>query len=191
MIDLADALLVQVLRDELKLDSADTTTVQIVSPADPKGAKLGLFLYAVQESPAQRNEPRRATSPRETERAPLVLDLRYLVTAYDEDLAASHLRLANAARALSDRAIVRGAALVPGSAADPRRFPPDHELRITADALSLEDMTRLWGAFPNLAYRLSLGYVVTPVPVPSLDVRSERRVAEREDHARVGVGDGR
>jgi hypothetical protein len=52
-------------------------------------------------------------------------------------------------------------------------------VRIIANPLSLEDMNRLWGIFPNKPYRLSVAYLVTPVKVPSARIIQMKRVIEK------------
>ena len=40
-------------------------------------------------------------------------------------------------------------------------------LRIVPDDLSVDEIEKLWTAFPNKAYRLSVPFIVSPVCIPS------------------------
>jgi hypothetical protein len=43
----------------------------------------------------------------------------------------------------------------------------DATLRLTLNPISMEDMSRIWGAFPDTAYEISVAYLVTPVAIES------------------------
>lgn len=133
------------------------------------GAQLNLFLYSVHYNPAFSNAPM-PRSARNGEHAypPMPLVLKYLITAYgenDDDISAQTL-MGQAMSFLHDRPLL--------SRADIEGISPDSDLqrqieriRITHDALSLDDMSKLWTSFQSAEYRLSTGYEVSVVLIES------------------------
>ena len=52
--------------------------------------------------------------------------------------------------------------------------------------MSLDDLTKIWSAFQDVAYRLSVGYLVTPVMIDSTRQTGMQRVLLKElNHAVV------
>lgn len=189
MIDVIDRLLVQFLRNHVTV-VGDDAEIQAVSPEDAgTGVSLGLFAYAAVENPLLKNElPHAEQDPNDPlqevlRRAPLMLDVYYLLTAHKkgndgESLVASHMVLSDAMRAFHERGSLRGSDLSLEGLPTPLSGP-DAELHVTLNPISVEDMTRLWAAFPALTYRCSVSYLVSPVPVLLRDTQGLRRVVER------------
>jgi len=188
VIDVTDALLVQFLQRHANV--VDDAEIQAVSPEDAgTGVALGLFAYAAVENPHLKNEPPRPEpDPNDAHRevlrrAPLVLDVYYLLTAYkrgneSKSLTDSHMVLADAMRAFHEQGTLRGDDLFLDG--QPTALSgPDRELHVTLNPISVEDMTRLWAAFPPLPYRCSVSYLVSPVPVVLRDAQGLTRVVER------------
>lgn len=165
---------------------------------DPGGVnQLNLFLYQTSPNAAWRNlPPPDRVRPGESAQPPLALDLHYLVTAYgrDDDDAATtaHRLMGRAMSVLHDHALLGRAEL--------RDAVPDNDLheqferiRITPEEISLEELSRLWGAFQT-PYRISTGYAVTVVLIDSTRPRTSplpvlRRTEEdRGVHTVVGAG---
>jgi hypothetical protein len=60
----------------------------------------------------------------------------------------------------------------------------EEELRLLLNPLTLDDMTKIWSAFQDVGYRLSVSYLITPVQIDSARSMDTRRVSSKEtDHA--------
>jgi uncharacterized protein DUF4255 len=154
--------------------------VVLQSPADvdmTAGARLGLFLYQVLEFPEMRNYPPESTvtlDGREEERRYQTIELFYLVTPYMDRIEDTHRLLGRVMRVFFEYGIVQGS-ILRGSLAD-----IGQELRILLHPLSMEDLNRLWGLFPNKPYRLSVAYQVTPVRIVAGPLPPAGRVVTRQ-----------
>ena len=143
-----------------------------VALAPPKNSNtlLTLFLYKVLENPHLKNDARRslpvgADGTLVEQEPPLVVDLYYLLTAHHAtDQLEAHRAISRAMRVFYDNAILRGSII---QATKDRGLTSDTTLRITLDPISMEDMTRIWSAFPDTQYEISVTYLVTPVPIES------------------------
>lgn len=124
--------------------------------------KISLFLYQVQTNTSLRNQEPMWDASIGLKASPLTVDLYYLVSALSKepDTAVSHLEAVM--KAFYDNALVK-----PPMTPDALMDTGNEVLYITPHSLSLEDMNRLWGVFPNSPYRLSVAYLVTPVYIPS------------------------
>jgi Pvc16 N-terminal domain len=149
-----------------------TLGVANVALAPPRNATtlLTLFLYKVRENPHLRNDARRSLpvdvdGKLVEQEPPLMVDLYYLLTAHHAtDQLEAHRALSRAMRVFYDNAILRGSVI---QATKDRGLTSDATLRITLDPISMEDMTRIWSAFPDTQYEISVTYLVTPVPIES------------------------
>jgi hypothetical protein len=135
--------------------------VVFASPAEIEATtapRLGVFLYQVLEAPQMRNYPPEAISLAEVRRYQTV-ELSYLLTPYTKEIEDSHLLLGRVMRVFFEHSSLQGSIL--------HRALADigQELRILLQPLSVEELNRLWGLFPNKPYRLSVAYQVTPVKV--------------------------
>lgn len=186
MIDDVNTRLLEILRS-----APGEPTVDLVTPDEPNGVALGLFPYAVVENVALKNEPPEVVAADRLRRAPLLLDVHYLLSAHGattnpEVVSKAHGTLARAMLTLREHGTVR----IDVSDEEGDALPP-HELRVTLNPISIEDMMRIWGGFPQAKYRLSVAFLVTPVPVFPRATPSGRRVVQRESRADVLVGGGR
>jgi hypothetical protein len=165
--------------------------LQSPGAVEASNVRLSIFLYAVVENSHLKNEGFQVTSVSERARSPLTVDLYYLLTTYAVENAAdptqaaadAQRNLANAMRVLHDHGVIAGARLRGTLGAI-----PEMALRVTLNAVTVEDMTRLWSVFPNKAYHLSVGYLVSPVPVPSTRVETTARVIDAETHIGFPAG---
>lgn len=176
--------LVELLRDRLFQDAQERNTIALVSPADAEGTavRLGLFLYSVVECPELKNEPPIVVDSRQSHPAPLSLDLFYLLTAYPEkggSLEEIHQRAVEAQKLLGAAMRVFYDAGILASSLLRDRVPRNQELRLTLHPISVEDLTRIWGVFPNAGYHPSVSYLVTPARIESADVLRGRRVVSQ------------
>ena len=150
------------------------------------GRRASLFLLYLQPNAELRNEPRR-TPPPATSAAPepaealdaLPLDLRYLITVFRGGGAGGAgeanelLFLGRIVQAIHTHPTLTGSSLA------------EQEVRLTLEAYSMEEMSRIWTLFPDNVYRTSLVYLASPVFVEVGPPLSGPPVQER--HQRYGV----
>ena len=143
-------------------------------PDSGQTGKISLFLYQVQTNTSLRNQEPIWDKSIGLKPSPLTVDLYYLVSALSKepDTAVSHLEAVM--KAFYDYSLVK-----PPMTPDALIDTGNEVLYITPHSLSLEDMNRLWGVFPNTPYRLSVAYLVTPVYIPSDHVTSAVPVTEK------------
>lgn len=135
---------------------------------------VSLFLYQILENPHMKNEERFRVNDAQLQIPPLVLDLFYLVTPYSEDKTQEKYILGKVMQIFYDHAILAGTVLQ-GSLAG-----SDEDLRLVAHPLSLDDLTKIWSAFQEVAYRLSVAYLLTPVRIDSARLTGMQRVVAKE-----------
>ncbi len=152
--------------------------VGLASPASAKELRLSLFLYSILEVPETKNQPEISEGNNSLRRAPLTLDLYYLLTAYpaaepkpDEPDAEKLLGLAM--RILYDNGVVTGTRML-GS------LKREDELYITLNPITIEDMTRIWSVFPDKPFQPSVSYLVTPARIESAKADPVSRVIHRQ-----------
>jgi len=178
------ATLRQLLQDQIAALNPEQSEGRVIftSPAEVEettAPRLGVFLYQVLEATQMRNYPPESTSLTEARRYQTV-ELYYLLTPYTKEIEDSHLLLGRVMRAFFEHSILQGS-ILQGGLAD-----IGQELRILLHPLSMEELNRLWGLFPNKPYRLSVAYQVTPVKVFAGPTRLADRVLTRElTHAQL------
>jgi hypothetical protein len=124
-------------------------------------SRLNLFLYNTEYSAAWRNMdlPRQVRSG---ERAPsaLALSLQYLITVYAENNneLIGHVLLGSAMRILHDHPVL-GREEIRSALAASELDAQLERVRITAQPLTRDDMSKLWSGFQS-SYRLSAAYEV-------------------------------
>ncbi|HMK56409.1 MAG TPA: DUF4255 domain-containing protein [Dissulfurispiraceae bacterium] len=143
--------------------------------------KVSLFLYEIIENPHLRNEEPIRVDDSRLHTAPLVLDLYYLVTPYSDDKTQEKYILGKVMQIFYDHSIL-GGTILQGSLSG-----SDEEMRLVPHGISLDDLTKIWNAFQDVAYRLSVAYLVTPVKIDSTRELGMQRVVSKEmNHATVG-----
>lgn len=171
-------LLETALLEEPSINQAD---VFIGPPSDPfaSASAASLFLYHLVPNADLRNEPDLAAlraPPNDPTAAndPIPFDLRYLITAFrpasaDSDSSPIELLILGAIiRAVHATPVLSGARL------------PDQTVRLTPDPISMEEISRVWGLFPETGYRTSIVYLATPVFVDTTLIAGPRvRQVER------------
>jgi hypothetical protein len=134
--------------------------------------QINLFLYQVTHNAALRNTPMpMQTKPGESGHPPLALSLYYLVTAYgqnNED-ASAHRLLGQVMGALHDHPLlhpdeIRSA--TQASLPDSDLHTQVERVRVTAQPMSTEEMSKLWAAFQT-QFRISAAYQVSVVLIES------------------------
>jgi hypothetical protein len=132
-------------------------------------AKINIFLYGTQFNTAMRNSPMPPASRQgEIASAPLALILKYLITSYgagDNDISGQQL-MGEAMSFLHNHPLL-GHDDILGVTPDSNLQDQIERVRITPDALSLDDMSKLWSSFQSAEYRLSTGYEVSVVLIES------------------------
>jgi hypothetical protein len=157
--------------------------IALASPSDAAdGVRLTVFLYQVTENSHLRDVARHDGADGSDRRAPLVLDLRYLLTAHPTGgggnqsgvstaaTSEQHQLLGLAMQVLHDNAILRGEALSGVLA--------DDELQIAIEQQPVDELTNIWSTFQEQSFQPSVAYSVTPVVIDSTVERPTRRVEE-------------
>lgn len=150
------------------LDSGDpalaTVDVFLSSPPELLEAEtavgVSMWMYRVTRNEFTLNHPPPPVADSAFAFQPLPIDLHYLVTPLSDDPGDEQDLMGRILQTFNDHAVVRGTDLAEELAGS------GHELRITLDALSLEDVTRVWNALQQ-PYSLSVPYQVSVVSVDS------------------------
>lgn len=182
--------LVQLVQDGINRSGGDiaratvTTSRPDRSDANPQ-PRVNLFLFHAVPNPYLRNDDLPQRSPRGLIRRPAIgLDLYYLISFYGADeadrletqaLMGTTLATLNARPILTPEDMLRAAALF-DTPVD-RRFAFE-QVQLTLHTISVEELSRLWGTFPQVPYALSVCYRASAVlieadeiPAPALPVR--------------------
>lgn len=161
---------------------ADENSVLFVSPAEMDAAttpKLSVFLYQVAENTYFRNSGMEAVGAfamkQKLQYPPLAVDLSFLFTPYAANRETELIIMEGLMRTLYDTAVLRGD-LLQGCLLQ----TGNTELKTVPNTVSLEELNKLWGIFPNKAFKLSVSYMVTPVRIPSARETTVTRVVEKE-----------
>ena len=133
--------------------------------AHPMDAGVSVFLYRVYPNGSQRRVGARLTSEGRRLRAPISLDLHFLLTAWAQDASLQHSIAGWMMRALEDTPNLPSGLLnhrFGGS------FHPDESVEIGITELSTEELFRIWEVIVNNAYQISVPYVARVVRIESL-----------------------
>lgn len=140
--------------------------------------KVSLFLYQIYENPHLRNEEPLRVNDAQLRTPPQVLDLLYLVTPYSDDKTQEKYILGKVMQIFYDNAALSGTVLQGGL------MGSDEEIKLIFNPITLDDLTKIWSAFQDVAYRLSVSYLVTPVKIDSTRQTGMQRVLSKEmNHA--------
>lgn len=135
------------------------------------GNQVNLFLYHTMPNPAWRNERAVRGKLPQAGKAPLALDLYYLVTVYgqNDSETKSHRLLGAVMSVLYDHGTLSQAEIAAATEAE----LPDSDLHqqieqifITPEHLSFEELTQVWRGFQS-QYRVSVAYKVSLVMIDS------------------------
>jgi hypothetical protein len=143
------------------IDSADRISLE--SPADLENnnsVRMSMYLYRILENPYMKNRfPVEGTGGKQR-KAPLTLDLYYLLTPMVGTPREQQIVLGKTMQILYDRAILEGPDLsgALGMSGD--------EVRLVLNPVSLEELTRVWQAL-EIPYRLSVCYIARVMIVDS------------------------
>lgn len=153
--------------------SGAATTVSTKPPSVARvgesGEQLNIFLYSTQYNAAFSNFPMPGQARSgENAHPPLPLILNYMITAYganDDDISGQQI-MGRAMRILHDHPLL-GRTDIEGITPDSGLQNQIERLRITPDAMELDQMFKLWSSFHSAEYRLSTGYQVSVVLIES------------------------
>jgi hypothetical protein len=151
-------------------------------------SEVSLFLFHIEPNAELRNERRfGAPSASESAQRPVMqldalpLDLRYLITVFrrgDINTADPNelTTLGQVIQALQGQPTLSGAEL------------PNQVVRLTPEPYPMEEMSRIWGLFPNEPYRTSMVYLATPVFVEAGNIGLGPPVLKRKQ--KIGIING-
>ena len=149
------------------------------SPADiPSGdiTRLSVFLFQVSPNPYLRNQEQEAIGDNKLRPLPAVVDLKYLFTPYAQKRETELILIERIVQLFHDFAVTLKGFELQGCLKDSGNDP----IHIEPLDLSLDDMNKLWGIFPNKPFKVSLCYMLTAIKLPSIKSdRSISRVIER------------
>ncbi len=172
--DIGNAL-VRLLRDTMVPDVIQNAdAIGLCSPSDKGDYMLGLYLYDIRESEEVYDTGMRPAG-QDRQRYPSVyLNLYYMLTAYSmSDIkfrAAEEQRMiGRAIQVMADHPVLDAGLFENVTSAG--RYP----IRIDPQRLDSEERMRLWN-IPNVPYKLSMYYKVSPVEIESSRVRQVQRV---------------
>jgi len=142
-----------------------------------RGHLLNLYLYQIQENPFAKNRPPIPEGVTRSRRAPLALDLSYMMTPYvpdgSTDALDEHIIMGDAMRILYDNAAISGV-LLQGALAHTTTG-----ITVVLCKLNLEEQTRIWNSLQS-NHRLSVCYQARVVLVDSHDAQDGPRVLDEE-----------
>lgn len=153
--------------EEPTLAGVTVTTLAPDLARSGTGRALNLFLYQVMPNASLRNMdlPLRNSHGELTSRPVLALNLHYLLTAYgqnDNELDTHHL-LAHAMSVMHDEGVLTQQQIRAAIAAEPAIAFSDladqiELVTLCPQAISVDEISRLWSLYPATNYRLSVGY---------------------------------
>lgn len=142
-----------------------TVPIDLRSPKEIRAKKIpravSLWLYRVVRNGDVLNHPPGRVSPTQLLRRPMPLDLYYLVTPLAPKTEDEQVLLGRVLQVFNDHSVLKGVDFPPNQVAD---LPS--ELRVTLEALTLEELTRIWHALQE-SYELSVTYHVQLVTIAS------------------------
>lgn len=131
----------------------------------PAGNFAYFFLYQVVENIHMKNEDMRRMDNIHLQHPPMSLDLYYLLILYGSG---RNLVLGRVMQIFYDHSVMKGAEL--------NLDNEDEEIKIIFNTISLDDLTKIWSAFKETGYALSVSYLITPVRIDSTKEMGVHRV---------------
>lgn len=156
------------LADNIPKKDFPNARFELYQPADfnsPMDEGVSLFLYRIEINAGLRNMPDRTGLDGITRRAPLPLDLHYLLTVWAKDVVKQQRILGLVMQTLFD-APVLSAERLNNFGPEQDVFRPNETIEITYNPLSLQDISNLWSAF-KVSLPVSIGYIARVVGIDS------------------------
>lgn len=172
---LISSALAEMVRSAVR-DAAPTAKVKVSPPravAPSSGPEVNVCLFRIAPNPGFRNAalPLRDASGDQTQPDRIALDLHYLISFHGEEDMASE-RMAESVISqldlfptITEQALdeLTGYAAPGHGPAKPLRPALLQPVRLTPAFMNLEELSKLWTVFFQVAHRLSLQYVASPV----------------------------
>jgi hypothetical protein len=133
-------------------------TVALSTPSEFTGQGISIWLYRVTRNENLLNQPERRVTAGQRARRPLPVTLHYLFTPLMNDPLDEQLLLGRILQLFNDIPVLRGSDLRDSLAGE------DEDFRIHLEMLTLEELTRVWGALQE-SYQTSLSYLVEVVEI--------------------------
>ena len=146
------------------------------SPADVTTEdlpQLSLFLYQVAENKQLKNQDPEFIDETRQRYPPLALQLFYMLSAHARTPEAEFLLTGRAMQVFYDHSVISGSVLKGTLAGS------GEELVVAINALSIDDLNKLWSLFGNKSYKLSVGYQVSTALIDSMREEMTGRVIEQ------------
>ena len=144
--------------------------------------RLSIYLYHFEPDAHLRNQQRSAAGADGLRQPPLALALHYLITPLDKDEPVNHLIFGRLLQYFHDNPFLDTLNGVP---LDDSFGGASPQFRILLEALSMEQLSQIWGAL-NADYRLAIAYTMRTVAIDSdQGVTAAQRVVTA--HTVVGV----
>lgn len=160
----------------LVLDAPST----LIKEADPVTDALSVYLYRVVEDAEMKNRPFERLNGQRLRYPPLALDLFYLITPVTNHVDNDHKILGKAMQIFYDNGVIKGS-LLKGILEN-----TTSEIRVTLNALTMEDLSKLWSAFMR-PLRLCVSYQVKAVYIDSeRELSSEQVRRKRLEFTQLG-----
>lgn len=143
------------LEDAVPRDVFPNARFQLIQGADleaaprPVNEGVTLYLYRVSFSTVRRNLPPRTDILGRRFRAPIPLDLHYLVTAWSSDAQQQQRLLGWAIRTLCDTPVIPAGYLNRFAPGGTDVFPGSEAIELIGDQISLQDLDNVWDVARN------------------------------------------
>lgn len=134
------------------VNPSDTPTIVLQSPHGLADKMLSVFLYRVVENAHTKNQPTGLGKGGRVRKAPLTLELHFMITPHYDDANARHALLGRVMSILYDHPVL--AVADPVDALGAAR----EEVRIVLNSVPLDEMARVWEALQE-SYQLSVCYI--------------------------------
>ncbi len=169
----------KLLEDDPWTGISPTPEITFKSPKEIKDDggstnKVSIFLYQILENPYLKNEEPQRIDDSHLQSPPQFLDLLYLVTPYSDDKTQEKIIMGKVMQIFFDNAVLTGTVLQGALSGT------DEEIKLFFNPVSLDDLTKIWSAFQEVAYRLSISYMVTPIMIDSTRQLGMQRVVSKE-----------
>lgn len=122
---------------------------------------ISIWLYRVTRNEFILNNPPTRPAPNQLSRKPFPVNLHYLISFFMQDVRDEQILLGRIVQVFNDQPMLRGSDLAGSLAGE------DSEFRIHFETLTLEELTRIWGALQE-PYRTSVSYLVEILQIESV-----------------------
>lgn len=148
------------------------------SPADMESstnARLSIFLYQTAVNSDLKNTGQSPVGEDKMQAPPLILDLFYIFTPYAQNRETELIIMERLMQVFHDNRVLKGNVLQ-----GTLKESGNEEIRVHSNSLTLEELNKLWGTFPNKPFKLSASYLLTPVIIPSAKLTDVDRVKQKD-----------